>query len=160
MDITQEVFLFGEIRRHLWNDSFSHQISSITDPRVDIFLDIQKLLFKAFVLQACGKGDHDLQAFGSEPFEFLEVEISHDIDQLRIFTASSRHPSQWCDQIVKRNEWHQRTLLFIDFFDWYPQDPKGRCSYPFVEVEARMSLKEATSERWLVPNEYVIVRSV
>ena len=160
MDVTQEAFRFCEIRRHLWNESFSSQVNSITDARVDIFLDIQKLLFKAFVLEACNKGGHDLQAFGSKPFEFLQVEISQDIDQLRIFAASSRHPTQWRDQIVTRDEWTQRTLLFIDFFDWYPQDPKGRCSYPLMEVEARMNPKEAAGERWLVPNEYIIVRYV
>ena len=160
MDVTKEAFRFGEIRRHLWNSHFCSQVNSITDARVDIFLDIQKLLFKAFVLEACNKGDHDLQAFGSKPFEFLQVEISQDIDQLRIFAASSRHATQWRDQIVTRDEWNQRTLLFIDFFDWYPQDPKGRCSYSFVEVEARINPEDAADERWLVPNEYIIVRYV
>lgn len=160
MNVTKEVFRFGEIRRHLWNTHFCSQVNSIADARVDIFLDIQKLLFKAFVLEACNKIGHDLQAFGSNSFEFLQVEISQDIDQLRIFSASSRHPTKWRDQIVTRDEWNQRTLLFIDFFDWYPQDPQGRCSYSFVEVEVRSDPKEATGERWLVPNEYIIVRYV
>lgn len=160
MDITRELFRYSETRRHLWNASFSGQVDSISDPRVDIFLEIQKLLFKAFVLEACDKGDHSLDAFGSEPFEFLQVEISQDIDQLRIFSASSRHPSQWRDQIVARKEWANRSLHFIDFFDWYPQDPNGRCTYPYVEVESRMSSNESQKQWWLVPSEYISVRCV
>lgn len=158
MDLTRELFRFCDVRRTLWNSHFAGYVKGITDPRVDLFLQIQKLLFAAIVLQPCGKGDHDLREFGSKAIEFLQVQISADVDQLEILATPSRHPSQWARQTVKRGDWSNRKLAFIDFFDWYPQDPNGRCSYPFVEVEVRPPLPGG--ERWLLPTEYVTIRLV
>jgi len=146
------------VRRSLWNLQFAGYVKSITDPRVDAFQQIQKLLFKAIVLESCGKGDYDLRGFGAQAIDFLRVDISRDIGQLEILVARSRHPSQWIKQTVKRDDWRQKALVFIDFFDWYPQDPNGRCSYPFVEVEVRGSSTSGEMERWLVPTEYVTAR--
>lgn len=157
MDLTRQLFRFCEIRRHLWNTQFAGHIESISDPRVDAFLQIQKLLFKAIVLESCGKEQHDLGGFGTRPFEFLRVEISREIDQLEILVSRSRHPSQWIKQLIKREDWTQKNLFFVDFFDWYPQDPSGRCSYPFIEVEAKAKSSAGNGERWLIPNEYVTV---
>lgn len=160
MDVTDDIFEFCEIRRHLWNTYFSRRINSIADSRIEDFLQIQKLLFKSIVLEKCGEGAYDLISFGSQAIEFLNIKISKNIDQLGVFVSPSRHPSQWEDRFVRREEWAQRSLLFIEFFDWYPQDPSGRCSYPFLEVEARTSLNLESAERWLVPNEYATVHYV
>jgi hypothetical protein len=155
MDLTTEIFRFCEARRSLWNIHFAPYVESITDPTVDAFLEIQKLLFRAIVLERCGENEFDVAQFGSRPIDFLRVNVSTEIDKLEILVAQSRHPTQWEKRLAKRAEWEQRIMLFVDFFDWYPQDPKGRCSYPFVEVESRLSSKADGGERWLLPSEYI-----
>ena len=157
MDLTREAFKYCEARRHLWNNVFSGQIESITDPAIDGFIQIQKWLLKSLVLDRCGATDYELVGLGVQPLAFLCVRIATEIDAIKIFVSRTRHPTKWEEKILKREDWEHRRIFFIDFFDWYPQDPKGRCSYPFVEAEVDSIEEQKTNERWLIPNEYVSI---
>ncbi len=142
-DLTGHLFKFNELRRHLWNAWFAKEIGSIMDPKVDVFFEIQKLLFKSFVLIPLGKGEYDLLGFGSKPIEFIEININNDIDQIKILKADRSQGKQWEEQTIRPIDYDGKKLLFVDFFDWYPQDPQGRTSYEFVEVQSG-------HERWLI----------
>lgn len=152
-EVTEALFKFNELRRHLWNAWFSREISSIMDEKVDAFLEIQKLLFKTFILIPLGKSDYDLLGFGSKPIEFIEIKINKDIDEIKILKADRSQGKQWEEQKIRTKDYDAIKLLFVDFFDWYPQDPQGRTSYEFVEVQS-------AHERWLIEHRNITARFI
>ena len=152
MDITRPLFEFCDLRRHLWNRHFEQRSGDLSDEIVGMFLELQKLLFKGMVLSAIGKTDYDLSDFGGKPFEFIKVVLRADIDRLEILEAQESHPRAWRKRTIAKHDWDKEALLFVEFFDWYPQDPLGRSSYPHVEVA--ISSDSARKTRWLLPSEY------
>ena len=154
MNITKQVFEYCDLRRHLWNQHFAPKVEGLMDQRIDAFLEIQKLLFRSIVLAECGMADYEFGAFGTDPIGFIEARISDDLEQLDILEAESAHPTAWKKRTITKCDWVEHKLKFVEFFDWYPQDPQGRCSYSQVEVRTS-SENLRGSRRWVIPVESV-----
>ena len=124
------------------------------DTRIAAFLEIQKLLFQSLVLARCGMAEYDLRAFGTDPVAFIEVQLNDDLDQIEILEAATSHPTAWRKCVITKTDCSKRRLVFVEFFDWYPQDPMGRCSYGQVEVRVLDAASDSDSVRWVIPAEH------
>ncbi len=129
------------------------------DDRVSTFIKIEKLLFKALILEKhkVPQTEFGVENFGSKASEFIEAEIDPDIDRLSILSSDRKQgkASQWIEQTIEKKDYAAVSLKFIDFFDWHPNNQKGKSSWPYTRVEVRINKYEEPNFEWLISNENI-----
>ena len=130
MDVTDSIYAFREIARHVWNTSFRN--SAEWDQRDD-FDQLCAALFRAAVLRPIGFPEAAIAASSDrspKPLQFLRVIPSIEGGTPILINRTSPRSGYW-DDPVKTVKASDVDLRFVRFFDW---DELGQRDFAYIEV--------------------------
>lgn len=118
IDITEEMLVFKEAIRHIWNTYFAKNNESMSPEVQEAFSNIERALLRVIVLAPHGKGDladsYRLQVLSNILIKPLSEESELPI---RFGHKEQNGNILWDEETtIKLDEVAQ--LYFFDFFDW------------------------------------------
>jgi len=130
LEITEEVALYREAARHLWNSAF-HTTQPDWDTR-DSFSRVATELFTALVLEPIRYTKHRLPRMSeAEPAHFRHIAVVAHTNDVPIMVNRSSESSGYWDDPVTRVRRDEAELRFVTFFDW---NELGQRDFKFVLV--------------------------
>lgn len=116
-DITDEIELFREAARHLWNTAFFAGDTDF-DAR-DAFSRVATELFSALVLGPLGAPEQRLAPmWAGDPEHLKRISVIPKSDRISILVNRGTGPNQYWDDPVNVLDRGEAELRLVDFFDW------------------------------------------
>jgi len=130
LEITEEVALYREAARHLWNSAFPAWQPD-WDTR-DSFSRVATELFTALVLEPIRYTEHRLPRMSeAEPAHFPRIAVVANTNDAPIMVNRSSESSGYWDDPVTKVRRDEAELRFVTFFDW---NQLGQRDFKFVLV--------------------------
>jgi hypothetical protein len=148
--VTALILEYREAKRHLWASHFQPRVRSLRESgALDCFEEIDRLLFRAIVLESIGRGDQEPRAFGSDAIGCLRVVPRHERVPLMV---EEDDRGRWRERPDLGASLAAARLAFVELFEW---DRYRWPSFPLVRarIEALAGHPQLVGRDCLIPTD-------